>query len=85
MLGYNKMTGYNVARYNADGTELSASETITMADNTVTKSVQKKFTDSIFQSDAIPAREITGRILSDEIRLADWLSIDKDRSNPWGD
>jgi len=85
MLGYNRMTGYNKARYNAEGTELFASDTMSISDNTLAKEMRKSFAESIFQADNIPSRSITGRILDDEIRLADWFIIDKNPSEPWSD
>lgn len=81
MLGYNRMTGYNKARYNAEGTELSAADTITIADSVVAKNSLKTFTELIINSDA--TAKTYSSVKEENIKLDVWLSIDRDDANLW--
>lgn len=83
MLHYNTMTGYNKARYNADGVELSASEGITVSDATVTKAGQKGYAEIIISVDSTAKQQ--NKSVTDEIHLDDWLRIRKEQPDPWSD
>jgi hypothetical protein len=83
MIGYNKMTGYNVARYNADGTEIQIGDTITLTDNTVTKEVSKSVSDFVLMSETIAKQQ--NKSVTDTIRLNDWLRLKRDDANKWED
>jgi hypothetical protein len=83
MLGYNRMTGYNKARYNADGTEMSAADTLTMADSTVAKQVLKTLVELIISSDTTAKQQ--NKSVTETVKLDVWLSVDEQNSDPWSD
>ena len=83
MLGYNRMTGYNKARYNAEGTELAASDTLTMADQTVTKRILKAASDLFITADSIAKQQ--NKTFEDAMKLDVWLRVNREDSSKWGD
>jgi hypothetical protein len=83
MLGYNRMTGYNKARYNAEGTELSAADSFTLADGTLLKEILKTISDLFLMADDIAKQQ--NKSVTDIIKLDVWLSQNRDDSNLWED
>lgn len=83
MLGYNRMTGYNTARYNAEGTEISAADSLTMTDATVTKQFLLALSDLISLSESTAKQQ--NKIVSDTIKLDAWLRPKRKDSSQWGD
>lgn len=83
MLHYNAMTGYNKARYNADGVELSAADGITVADDTVTKSGSKTYSALIVLSDSTAKQQ--NKAVVDVMRIGDWIRIRNEQAEPWSD
>lgn len=83
MRGYNQFQ-YNTKRYNADGVELSASETFSVTDD-LKKNIKTKRSESLVTSDNV-AKQITQKRLSEELNLAIWINLDRDPAqNDWGD
>jgi len=82
MLGYNRMTGYNKARYNAEGTALSASETITLSDD-LAKSIELLASENLTLSDNL-VKQITEKILAETIRLSAWIRLNRKDQDKWG-
>lgn len=83
MLGYNKMTGYNVARYNADGTEIQKSDSLSSADSTVTKRSLKTAPQLITASDDIEKQQ--DKSVEETVRMNIWNRVDRQRPSPWKD
>ncbi len=83
MLGYNRMGGYNIARYNAEGTELVANETLTFVDDTVTKTVTKILSELFLTADTTAKQQ--NKSVIETLNLSDWLRINRDDSNRWSD
>ena len=84
MRGYNSMTGYNIVRYNADGTELTVSDTINGSDS-LALSIGKRKLDNLTITDTV-TKQVTSKLLSDEVRLAEWSDTDRNPAqNDWGD
>jgi len=83
MLGYNRMTGYNIARYNAEGTELSAADTVTSTDDTITRNSSKPLIDLITHLDDTAKQQ--NKSVTETIKLDVWLSKDLDDPSLWED
>lgn len=83
MLGYNRMTGYNKARYNAEGAEMSASDTLTLTDNTITRQFLKGLSDLIVMLDDTAKEQ--SKVVEETIRIDAWTSIDRNDSDQWSD
>lgn len=83
MVGYNRMTGYNKARYNGDGTEIVFADGITVSDSTVTKEGQKAYSELIVLSESVSKQQ--NKSVTETIRLDAWLRDKKEQSNPWSD
>jgi len=83
MLGYNRMTGYNKARYNADGTEIQKADGITLTDDTVTRAIDKLFSELFVTSDDTAKQQ--NKAVVDTIKLDVWLSQNRDDASRWGD
>lgn len=83
MLGYNRMTGYNKARYNAEGTEMAAADTMTMVDSTVTKQILKTLTDLITTAETIAKQQ--NKSVNEVLKIDAWLSIDREDASKWQD
>lgn len=83
MLGYNKMTGYNIARYNADGFELTRAESITMTDDTITRSITKSATELLVMADTTAKQQ--NKSVEETVDLDIWLRLKKDQAGLWGD
>lgn len=78
MAAYNTFT-YNTHRYNTDILYIALSESITGTSADV-EDVLLSQLDFIFMDESI-AVSITNIPMSDTIRLADWLSIERDTTN----
>lgn len=76
---YNE-TEYNVARYNAEGVEISFSDSVSVTDAAIEKFLYLSFTEFIFADETI-TNDFTVKSLTDTIRLSDWLSIERQSSN----
>jgi len=83
MLGYNRMTGYNVARYNAEGSEIQKADTITLTEGTVAKNSKKTLVELAVLAGTIAKQQ--NKSVTETIKLDLWLSVDRDDSNLWGD
>jgi len=83
MIGYNKMTGYNIARYNADGTELSAVDSFSVVDSGVGKESQKTLTELIVLSGSQAKQQ--NKSVTDSIRTNDWVRFKEQQASPWED
>ena len=83
MLGYNRMTGYNKARYNAEGTELSAADGFSIADAGLTKRTTKTATELTIWSDNIAKQQ--NKAVTETIKLDAWLRDTRKDSNRWSD
>lgn len=84
MRGYNAMGGYNTHQYNADGSELNFSETTSLVDS-FPVSYSSVFDEFIFLSELFGV-QVTSKVLSDRIRISDWLSIERNPiNNEWYD
>lgn len=84
MLGYNKMTGYNVARYNADGFEMQKADVVTIVDGTLTRSLQKPVFDLVVVEDTSLAKE-QNKSVTETLRLDAWLRVKREDSSKWED
>lgn len=81
--GYNQFR-YNTKRYNADGNELNFSESVGSAD-TLTEVDYKLLTELLVMNDDL-TNQVTDKVLSDTLRLSDWLSIRRNPlNNQWFD
>ena len=84
MRSYNALGGYNVRQYNADGTELSLSDSSSLTDSFPVL-YDAVFDDFAFLSELF-AIQITSKVLSDRVRMSDWLSIERNPvNNEWYD
>ena len=83
MLIYNKLGGYNKARYNADGFELAASDGFSVADNTVAKNSKKSQSDLTILSYSTSKQQ--NKSVTDSVRMNDWTRFRKDQPDPWSD
>ena len=83
MVGYNRMTGYNKARYNGDGTEVVLADGITVSDSTVTKSTSKLKTELVVMSESIARQH--NKSFTETVRLDAWLRDKKKPAGPWSD
>ena len=83
MIGYNRMTGYNVARYNGDGSELASTDTVTVVDVTVTKTGRKTFSALVTISESITKQQ--NKSVTDTTRLDEWTRYSIDQAQLWGD
>lgn len=82
MLGYNRMTGYNKARYNAEGSEIQKADTITVADDTITRQLQRALADLFTFADTIAKQQ--NKSVSDSMKLDVWLRVNRDDAGKWG-
>lgn len=82
MLGYNRMTGYNKARYNAEGTELGAADSFSITDATILKQFLRTLADLFITSDTTAKQQ--NKSVNDNIKLDVWLRNKRDDSNRWG-
>lgn len=76
---YNE-TEYNVARYNAEGVEIAFLDSVTVADITLEKFLFLAFAEFLFTDETI-TNDFTVKSLTDVIRLADWLSVERQNTN----
>jgi hypothetical protein len=85
MIGYNRMGGYNISLYNADGILINVilADSFVVADATITKQFSKTLSELIISSDTTAKEQ--NKSVNDNIKLDVWLSIDRDDSNLWGD
>lgn len=83
MIGYNRMTGYNKARYNGDGYELSTSDGFSIADSTVTKDSRKVASELVILADTTAKQQ--NKSVTENIRLNAWLRQERDDSGKWSD
>ena len=83
MIGYNRITGYNKARYNAEGVEIQVNDSFTVTDSTVTKSGRKTATELLVLSESIAKQQ--NKSVTDSIRLDDWTRKNKQEPNRWSD
>lgn len=83
MLGYNKMTGYNKARYNADGTEIQKADSMTVADATIIRNFQRALTELIVMADTTAKQQ--NKSVTEVLKLDTWLSIDRKDASKWED
>lgn len=83
MQHYNTATGYNKIRYNGDGTELSAADSISLADGTVAKQSLKRRSELLVMSETIAKQQ--NKSVTDSIRINDWTRFKKDQAELWSD
>lgn len=83
MLGYNRMTGYNKARYNAEGSEIQKADSFTSSDSTITRENTKPLSDLFVTSDSQAKQQ--NKSVTETIKLDVWQSQDRKDSNLWGD
>ena len=83
MIGYNRITGYNKARYNAEGVELSQNDGISLTDAGLIKSSQKTQTELIILADTQAKQQ--NKSVTETIRLDDWARYKEDQANLWSD
>lgn len=85
MRGYNNIGGYNTQQYNASGSELNFVESTTLTDTTIPVDYATILYDFLFL-DATLTIQVTSKSLTEVIRLADWLSIERTPvNNEWYD
>jgi len=83
MRGYNQLQ-YNAHQYNADGNEVAFSDTTTLSDVLITD-VYIVLTD-LAALDDLANPEISRQLLTDTVRLNDYLSIkERPQSDNWSD
>lgn len=83
MARYNTFT-YNTSRYNTDIFYITLTESVASADAQIDQTIQALF-DFIFLDEFIDV-SITNIPLSETIRMADWLSIERNpATNEWFD
>lgn len=84
MRGYNQFQ-YNTHRYNADGAEISLSDTVSSVDATIPKETEQTIVDFLFLSEFVKV-DVTNKALSDEIKISDWIAIkQRPQSSGWFD
>jgi len=83
MIGYNRMTGYNIARYNAEGFEIQVADSFTMADDTVTKNSRKTASELVILTDTTAKQQ--NKSVTESIRITDWARLNKEEPNRWSD
>ena len=86
MLGYNRMTGYNVARYNAEGFELQAADTLPLIepDPAVIKEFTKALLDLMVIEDTSLTKE-QNKSVTETLRMDAWLRVKREDSSKWED
>jgi uncharacterized protein YccT (UPF0319 family) len=83
MLGYNRMTGYNTSRYNAEGTEIAVADAMTITDDTITKNISKSLIDIITNSDTTAKQQ--NKSVTETLKLDVWLSTNRKDAEQWED
>ena len=83
MLGYNRMTGYNIARYNADGTEIAKADSFSVTDATVLKAITKRLADLAVTSDSIAKQQ--NKSVSESMKVDAWLRQKREDALKWQD
>lgn len=83
MVGYNRITGYNKARYNADGAEIIVADTLILTDGVLIKSLQKTLTDLTVFSESVAKQQ--NKSVTETIKLDVWQSQDRSDSSLWSD
>lgn len=75
---------FNETKFNSEGLSLLLIESILSTDNLI-NSFEKSLKEFNFPVDSVQ-KQITVKLLEDEIRLADWLTAEQTPTNPqWYD
>ena len=85
MAVHNRYNGfrYNEGRYNVQDLILYFTEAIAAADARM-QTLSRPLVDAMILVDSL-TKSITNKLLTDVIKLKDWLSIKKDPADPWVD
>jgi len=78
------MAMYNTSRYNEQTYNyMQLNESLTLSDAAL-KDSTKQVSDIVFTVDNL-TKQVTDKVLSEQVKLGHWISIDEKRSSTWSD